>query len=61
MIQKKIISNKNKIKAIKNIYKQALIDIDKIKKNRDKKIKQLMEQIDQKQIKNILKDIKNEK
>lgn len=61
MAQKKTTSNKADVSVIRGIYNQALIDIDRIKKERDKKIKQLLKKIDQKQIENVLKDIKNTK
>jgi hypothetical protein len=57
MPQKQI--NLNRISQIKNICSQAIIDIDRIRKERDKKIKELLETIDAKHIAKALKDIKN--
>jgi hypothetical protein len=59
MVQKKITSNKDKIGVIKGIYNQALIDIDKIKKERDKKIRTILKDIDNKHIAKTRQDIKN--
>jgi len=59
MIEKKITSNKDRVAEIKSLYNQALYDIDKIKKNRDEKIKELMQKIDKKSADKILQDIKN--
>jgi hypothetical protein len=51
--------NSNKISLIRNICSQAIIDIDEIKKKRDKKIKELLKTIDAKHIAKAIKDIKN--
>ncbi len=59
MVQKKTTSNENKISVIKGIYNQALNDIDKIKKERDKKIRTVLKDIDNKHIAKTLQDIKN--
>lgn len=59
MVQKKINSNQNKIDLVSDIYNQALIDIDKIKKERDEKIRIVLKDIDNKQIAKTLQDIKN--
>jgi inosine/xanthosine triphosphate pyrophosphatase family protein len=59
MIQKETSSNEDKINEIKAIYNRALIDIDKIKKERDEKIKNLMYKIDKKSVDSVLQDIKN--
>lgn len=59
MVQKKINSNQNKIDLVSDIYNQALIDIDKIKKERDKKIRTILQDIDNKHIARVLQDIKN--
>jgi len=61
MLQNKNISDKNKIKLVKDIYNKALFDIDKIEKERDAKIKKLLKTIDDRHINKILKDIKNTK
>jgi hypothetical protein len=59
MNDKNTISNEEKVIEIKVLCEQALKDIDKIKKNRDEKIKELMQKIDKKSADKILKDIKN--
>ena len=59
MIEKKTTSNKDMVSEIKSLYNQALDKIDKIKKNRDEKIKDLMQKIDKKSADKILRDIKN--
>jgi hypothetical protein len=59
MVQKKITPNKDKIGVIKSIYNQALIDIDKIKKERDKEIRTILKNIDNKHIVRTLQDIKS--
>ncbi|HNU90038.1 MAG TPA: hypothetical protein PLP70_01405 [bacterium] len=51
----------DKIDQIKTIYSQALVDIRKIKKERDEKIKEILKSIDTNQITNILKDIRGTK
>jgi len=58
MPQKQINSNNDKIDSIKNICNQALADIEKIKKERDAKIKAILKEIDNKQVAQALKDIK---
>jgi len=59
MIEKKINYSKDKVSKIKSIYNQALVDIDKIRRDRDEKIKSLIHKIDKKSIDKILQDIKN--
>lgn len=59
MVQKKTTSNKDKVSAIKGMYNQALIDIDKIKEERDEKIRTILKDIDNKHIAKTLQDIKN--
>ena len=59
MYPKKI--SPDKIYQIKTIYSQALVDIRKIKKERDEKIKEILKSIDTNQITNILKDIRGTK
>jgi len=59
MIEKKKTSNKDMVSEIKSLYNHALGEIDKIKKNRDEKIKDLMQKIDKKSADKILRDIKN--
>lgn len=54
-------SSEDKINLIKGIYNKALTEIGKIKEERDKKIQELMKEVDAKQISEILKDIKNAK
>lgn len=59
MTKSKNVSMKDKIEKIKEIYSRAIIDINKIKKERDDKVKDLMQRIDKKNADKILKDIKN--
>ena len=54
----KIKSDKEKIELIKEIYKQTLADINKIKKDRDEKIREVLKNIDDRQIAKVLEDIK---
>jgi len=58
MIQNQNISDKDKIKLVKDVYNKALEDISKIEKERDKKIKELLKTIDAKHIAKALEDIK---
>ena len=51
----------DKIDQIKTIYSQALVDIRKIKKEKNEKIKEILKSIDTNQITNILKDIRGTK
>lgn len=55
------ILNKNKIKLIRDIYKRAFSDINKIKKNRNEEIKKILENIDNRHVNKILENIKNVK
>lgn len=59
MAQKKTTSNKDKVRFINDIYNQAIIDIDKIKIERDEKIRTILKDIDNKHIAKTLQDIKN--
>jgi len=59
MPQKQINSNNDKIDSIKNICSQALSDIEKINNERDAKIKAILKEVDNKQVAQALKDIKN--
>lgn len=59
MLQNHNIPDEHKIKLVKDIYNQALFDINNIKKERDEKIKKLLKNIDERHIGKILKDIKN--
>jgi len=61
MLENKNTADKDKIKLIKEIYRKTLFDIDKIEKERDEKIKELLKTIDGRHINKILKDIKNTK
>ena len=58
MTPQKTDQNTNKIHLIKDIYKQTLIDINNIRKERDKKIKNILKNIDKKHAGKILQDIK---
>ncbi len=59
MIKEKIRPDKDIASEIKSLYNQALDEIDKIKKNRNEKIKDLMQKMDKKIADKILRDIKN--
>lgn len=48
----------DKVKLVKNVYNKALDDINKIEKERDKKIKELLKTIDAKHIARVLDEIK---
>jgi|GEM_PF-1113934 len=58
MTPKKTDQNTKKINLIKDIYKQTLIDINNVRKERDKKIKDILKNIDKKHAGKILQDIK---
>lgn len=58
MIREDIL-DKDKIDLIKNIYKKALLDINKIKKNRDEGISKILKDVDSRHINKILENIKN--
>lgn len=53
------ISNEDKIKLIKDVYKRAFSDINKIKKNRDEEVKKILKNIDNRHVNKILENIKN--
>lgn len=53
------ISNEDKIKLIKDVYKRAFSDVNKIKKNRDEEVKKILKNIDNRHINKILENIKN--
>jgi hypothetical protein len=59
MIKKQSHLQKNKIDLIKNLYNQALNEINMIEKKRDEKILNILKDRDSKQITKILQDIKN--
>ncbi|HNX10758.1 MAG TPA: hypothetical protein PKI61_01310 [bacterium] len=61
MLKNQVNSNENKVNLINDIYNQALNDIEKIKKERDKKIKNVLKEIDKKHVAKALRDIKNSK
>jgi restriction endonuclease Mrr len=50
--------NQGKITKIKEIFSQSVSEIEKIKDNRDKKINDLIKEIDNKKAEEILKDLK---
>lgn len=58
MIREDIL-DKDKIDLIKNIYKKALLDINKIKKNRDEGISKILKDVDSRHINKILENINN--
>lgn len=59
MIQKKITTNKDKANKIKEIYNKTFAKINKVKEERNEKINNILKEIDNKQIAEVLKDIKN--
>jgi hypothetical protein len=53
------ISDQDKINLIRKIQNKALVDMEIIKKERDRKIKELMKEIDARHIEKALKAINN--
>lgn len=59
MSKDKTSSNEDKVNLIKEVANKAIIDIGKIKKKRDDRIRKILKDIDNKHIEETLQDIKN--
>ena len=59
MSKDKTSSNEDKVNLIKGVANKAIVDIGKIKKKRDNRIRKILKDIDNKHIKETLQDIKN--
>lgn len=57
MTQTQISQNKDKIDQIREMYKKALIELSRIQEDRNKKINNILKNIDNRQVSLIIKDI----